>query len=517
MSNELIINSRPYETRVALVDNGTVVELYIERKTGQALRGNIYRGKVVRVLPGMQAAFVDIGIERTGFLCVADVYHNVSGLAHTMRKHYMEPETASIEAPESLQPDRINHIPFQIEELLHPNQDILVQVAKEPLGKKGARLTSHISIPGRNLVLMPYVNHVGVSKKIASVDEKNRLKQIVMEIKPEETGFIVRTVSEGASQDKLKSDMDFLLKLWENIQYQMNNGTGPRLLYKDLSISLKAVRDLFTNEVDRLVIDSKPEYNKIMAFISAFAGRLEHSVELYETPEPVFDFFGIEMDISRAMDDKVWLKSGGYIIIEHNEAITTIDVNTGSYVGKRNRDETFLKTNLEAIKEIAYQLRLRNIGGLIVIDFIDMNKESDRERVFSVLGETLRQDRASANILRMSELGLLEMTRKRTRPNLVKLLSEPCPYCNGRGRINSKQTICYEIFREIEREHAISPGDPSIRVLVNPIIENMLMEEEHESVIFLENRLNMKIIVTSKPDFHLEQYKIEPLVAEKAV
>jgi len=382
MSTELIINARPYETRVALVENGTVAELYIERRTGQELVGNIYRGRVVRVLPGMQAAFVDIGLDRTAFLYVSDVHREFQDIEQMMLQSGTDARDEEDNELEKLPFDSRTYPALPIEDLLQEGQDIMVQIAKEPYGTKGARVTSHISLPGRHLVLMPTLSHIGVSRKIEDRDERERLRNLVQELRPNHMGYIVRTVSEGATKEKLKAEMDFLLKLWQTIRVRMEKLSHPGLLHKDLAISLRAVRDLFTKEVDKLVIDSLEEYENIMEFINTFAPRLKYSVELYEGQEPIFDAYGIEMEISRALENKIWLKSGGYIIIELTEALTAIDVNTGSYVGKRNLEETILKTNLEAVKEIAYQLRFRNIGGLIVIDFIDMEKKANRERVF---------------------------------------------------------------------------------------------------------------------------------------
>ena len=508
MSNKLIINARSYETRVALVENGIVAELHIERKIGQELMGNIYRGRVVRVLPGMQAAFVDIGIARTAFLFVSDVYNDFSSFEQMMLGNQTAIQDSDFTASEASQPGQLRDISFQIDDLLHEGQDIMVQVAKEPIGNKGARVTSHISLPGRHLVLMPTVNHIGISRRIEDKEEKERLKQIILEIRPGDLGFIARTVSEGASKEKLKYEMDFLLKLWSDIQEKMEKGAAPVLLCKELSIPLRAVRDLFTREVDRLVIDSIEDYEKIMGFIGTFAPRLKYSVELYEGSEPIFDEFGIEMEISRALGNKIWLKSGGYIVIETAEALTPIDVNTGSYVGKRNLEETILKTNLEAAKEIAYQLRFRNIGGLIVIDFIDMEKKTNRERVFLALKQALSKDRAKTNILPMSDLGLIEMTRKRTRANLNSLLTEPCSYCDGSGLLKSRQTICYELLRDLERECNTSGEGGQVFVMVNPEIDSVLREEEQESVIAVQKRTEKRIIIIAKKHFHLEQYEI---------
>lgn len=510
MASELIVNTRPHETRVALVENGVVVELHIERKTGQELMGNIYRGRVVRVLPGMQAAFVDIGLDRSAFLYVTEVHQDFLDLEQMMLRsgtNNTEEEPAEEEPGEVLHTSR-PPIPFNIEDLLHEGQDIMVQIAKEPIGTKGARLTSHISLPGRHLVLMPNVDHVGVSRRIEDPVERERLRSLAQDMRPPRTGLIVRTASEGADKGKLKSEMDFLLKLWASIQERMTRGSGPGLLYKDVGICLRSVRDLFTREVDRLVIDSRDEYNHVMEFIETFAPSLKYSVELYEGEDPIFDFYGIEMEISRALEKKIWLKSGGYIVIELTEALTAIDVNTGSYVGTRNLEETILKTNLEAVKEIAYQLRLRNLGGLIVIDFIDMEKKVNRERVFTALREALSKDKAKTHILKMSELGLIEMTRKRTRENLNRVLSEPCFYCEGRGSLKSRKTICYEVLRDIEREACTQANLEEIVVNVHPEIAHVLKEEEQESIMDLQRRINRRITISEKEGLHMEQYEI---------
>ncbi len=506
MANELIINARPHETRVALVQNGVVVELHIERKTGQELIGNIYRGRVVRVLPGMQAAFVDIGLERSAFLYVTDVHQEFMDLEQMMLRSSVGQEEAMPDNAEESMPSL--GIPLNIEDLLHEGQDIMVQISKEPIGTKGARLTSHISLPGRHLVLMPSVNHIGISRRIEDPLERERLRNIIQELRPGTLGFIVRTASEGVDRSKLRSEMDFLQKLWASIQEKKTRASGTGLLHKDLTISLRSVRDLFTREVDRLVIDSKEEYTHIMEFIETFVPSLKYSLELYEGPDPIFDFYGIEMEISRALEKKIWLKSGGYIVIELTEALTAIDVNTGSYVGARNLEETILKTNLEAVREIAYQLRLRNLGGLIVIDFIDMEKKSNRERVFTALKEALSKDKAKTHILRMSELGLIEMTRKRTRENLNRLLTEPCFYCDGRGSLKSKKSICYEIFRDLERETGAPMENSNICVHVNTEIARVLKEEEQQSIMDLERRINRRIIILAEESLHLEEYEV---------
>ena len=505
MTNELVINARPHETRVALVENGVVVELYINRGSEQELMGNIYLGRVVRVLPGMQAAFVDIGIDKPAFLYVADVYNDARHWEQVMLQEGDEDNNSENESP--LRMRQLKNFDINIEGLLQEGQDIMVQVSKEPIGTKGARITSYITLAGRHLVFMPTIDHIGVSRKIEGEKERTRLRKIIQELRPSGEGFIVRTVSERAPKDKLKSEMEFLNRLWKTIQKRQETSSTPNLLHKELTITLRAVRDLFTKEIDRLVIDSREEYQAIMEFIENFVPSLKYSVELYEGREPLFDAYGIEMEISRALDKKIWLKSGGYIVIESTEALATIDVNTGSYVGKRNLEETIVKTNLEALKEIAYQIRFRNIGGLIVIDFIDMDRESDREKVFLTLKEALEKDRAKTTVLKMSELGLIEMSRKRTRENINLFLTEACFYCDGRGRLKSSTTICYDIFRDLERE-TVSDEGGKVYLLVNPEIERVLKEEERYSVMELEKKINRRIIIIAKEDFHFEQYEI---------
>ena len=505
MTNELVINARPHETRVALVENGILVELHVKRGSEQELVGNIYLGKVLRVLPGMQAAFINIGIDKPAFLYVTDVYNDLRHWEQIMLQE--EDEENNLETDIHSRMHFIKESDINIEGLLQEGQNILVQVSKEPLGTKGARATSHISLPGRHLVYMPTVDHIGISRRIEDEKERIRLKKLMQKLRSPGAGFIVRTASERAPKEKLKIEMEFLTKLWGNIQKKRETSSAPSLLHKELTITLRAVRDLFTKEIDRLLIDSKEEYQLILEFIETFAPNLRYSIELYEGREPIFDAYGIDMEINRALDKKIWLKSGGYIVIESTEALTSIDVNTGSYVGKRNLEETIVKTNLEAVKEIAYQLRLRNIGGLIVIDFIDMDREANRERVFMTLKEALEKDRARTTVLEMSELGLIEMTRKRTKEDINLFLTEPCLYCEGRGRLKSPATICYDIFRDLEREWVLGE-EGKVYVLVHPEIEKVLKEEERYSVMELENKINRRITIIPKNDFHLEQYEI---------
>ena len=504
MSSEILINVNSGETRVALLENGVLVELYIERKSDQGITGNIYTGRVVRVLPGMQAAFVDIGLEKAAFLYVSDVHQDFEDLEQLMRSREEESNgLAASEEEEVLNLDT----PFHIEDLLHEGQEVLVQVSKEPLGTKGARITSHISLPGRHLVLMPMVDHIGISRRIENETERKRLRDIIQKIKPAGCGLIVRTASEGKGEAEILQDLDFLMKMWANIQKRKATSPVPGLVHKDLDITLRAIRDLFTQDVERVLVDSAEEYRKIVDFCEYFMPQIRSSVEEYEKEEPLFDYYGIEMEVSRALGRKVWLKSGGYIVIEMTEALTVIDVNTGRYVGKRNLEDTILKTNLEAVREIAYQLRLRNIGGIIIIDFIDMEKESSRDKVFQALTEALKKDKSKTNILKISELGLVEMTRKRTRESLGRILSERCFYCEGRGFLKSRSTVCQEILREVQRDIRDLRGD-NILVDVNPNVANLLFDEARSEVEKIERRFGKRIVISARNDYHLEQFRI---------
>ena len=493
MANELIINATPQETRVALLEDRVLAEIYIERTKDRGIVGNIYKGKVVKVLPGMQAAFVDVGLEKAAFLYVSDVYGRV--------EDYEEIGFQGEEMPTVVNPT------LPIEELLSEGQEILVQVSKEPLGTKGTRITSHISLPGRYLVFMPTVDHVGISRRIKDEKERRRLRETVLGMKPPASGFIVRTASEGAAPEEIRNDMEFLLRLWADVQKKRENSSAPSLIHNDLTMVLRVIRDILSSQVNRIIIDSKEEYDNIISFITSYMPKEKYEITLYEKKEPLFDAYGIEMEIDKILGRKVWLKSGGYIVIDISEALVAIDVNTGRYVGKRNLDDTILKTNLEAAKEIAYQLRLRNIGGIIIIDFIDMEREGDREKVYQALGEAIKKDRQKTNIFKISELGLVEMTRKRTRENMTRILGETCPYCEGSGLIKSKTTICYDIFRQIERS-ASELGGHNIVVEVNPEIAGLLYEEERGGVEELERKLRKKIVVKVKAGFHQEQFNI---------
>lgn len=505
MPIEIIINAAKEETRVALLENKILTELFIDRKKDHGIVGNIYKGRVVKVLPGMQSAFVDIGLERAAFLHVADVANQAEDPSELMEVEVEE--KINIEPPSQRRGKGAAH---SIEELLQEGLEIVVQVSKEPRGTKGSRVTTYLSLPGRYLVYMPTVNHVGVSRRIEREEERSRLKDLVMKMRKHGAGYIIRTVSEGLAEDEFRSDMEFLERLWKNVLAKKESVNAPALLHTDLDLAFRVVRDLFTSRVDRLVIDSKTEYGRIKEFVETYVPSLGERVKLYEEEEPLFDAFGIEIEISKALGKKVWLKSGGYIVIDHTEALTVIDVNTGRYVGKRDLEETILKTNLEAVKEIAYQLRLRNIGGIIIIDFIDMEKEKNRDKVFNSLREALSGDRARTHILRISELGLIEMSRERVREDLLRTLCEPCPYCEGQGYTKSPTTVCYEIFREIRRL-GLSPQEKKLIIGVHPNVANLLYDEERQGVEELERQFHKKIVIKADQNLHLEQYDIVAL------
>lgn len=506
MSTEILINSRRYEVRIAIVENGTLSEFHLQRPTEKGLIGNIYKGKVVRVLPGMQAAFVNIGLERTGFLYVDDVYLSQNELDQAILNR--EQEGADISFSTILPEKDLRRTQgLNIEDLLKEGQDILVQVSKDPIGTKGARLTCHITLPGRNLVFIPLTEHIGISRKIEDEEVRLHLKTQIENLRPEGTGFIVRTVAEFASNEELEADMEFLLLLWDEIQDIATNSAVPSLVYEDLDITFRSVRDLFTHDVDNLIIDDQDGYTKLHDFVKNFAPQLTNKISLYEDDTPLFEAHGIDTEISRATEKKVWLRSGGYIIIESTEALSVIDVNTGRFVGKNNLNETIFKTNMEAAEEIAYQLRLRNIGGIIIIDFIDMENEIHREELFTFFKEKVKNDKSRINILKLSEFGLVQMTRKRNSENLTQMMCEPCHYCAGEGILKSRRTICYDIFRKIHR-NAGRTGGFSITLRVHPRIADMLNKEEKSTLSQLENDTQKKLIVVPVKDLHIEKYDI---------
>jgi ribonuclease G len=662
MSSILVINAAGRETRVALVENGDIAEFYLERKKDRGIVGNIYKGRVVRVLPGMQAAFLDIGLDKAAFLYVSDVVYDPdfarsqfeltegehdeevpdvpegSELAGDRAEHLGEPtlvgpagdlngeaaasgvepiqaaadedadevgpaeemwevalpptetpspspepaedraglaadapasgtdeppfaaaepppsdggsETASVSEP-AAQPATAALPPpaevgerrarrdergrsrgdpargrnrerderareeekartrksAHIEDLLKVGQEVVVQISKDPIGTKGARLTSHISIPGRHLVFMPTVDHVGISRRIANEKERRRLREIVDRLRPPGTGFIVRTVAENVPQAKLESDIRFLIEIWNQVVRRNERRSGPGLMHPDLDLILRATRDLFAQDVEQLVVDDREEYQRIVSFVTAQDPELSSRVVLHDTEEPVFDAYGIEQELQRAAQRKVWLKSGGYLIFDQAEALTAIDVNSGRYVGKKSLEETITKINIEAAREIVYQLRLRNIGGIIICDFIDMEKPQNRDKVFKTLQEALGRDKAKTNVLRISELGLVEMTRKRVRESLGRILHEDCGYCAGQGFVKTVTTVVYDIFREIRRE-APNLRDPTLVVNCNAEVARVLQGEERDELRHLMDRFNKSIQVRPQGAYHREQFDL---------
>jgi ribonuclease G len=505
MYKQLVINDLEHETRVALVEDGTIAELFIERKDESDIASNIYKGKVKRVLPGMQAAFIDIGLEQAAFIYVDDL---VCSRSKEYENLFIDDNDVTREEDDT--DHKIEEIQqvkneIKIEDLIVEGQEIMVQVAKAPIGTKGARATGYISIPGRFLVLMPEVEHIGVSRRIEDEAERKRLRKLLMEIKSDNFGYIVRTAAESIQKEKLVSEMAFLNNIWKNIQKRYQKATPSRLIHQELTVSLRAVRDLLTHEVEKLIIDSKSGYDTIISFLDNFMPGMKSYVEFYDGFEPIFDAYNLEGDISRALRRKVWLKSGGYIVIEQTEALSAIDVNTGRFVGKHNLEETILKTNLEAVKEIAYQIRLRDLGGIIIIDFIDMEKKINQEKVYKALLEALKKDRSKTHILPMSELGLIQMTRKRIKKPLTRFLCEPCFYCDGEGYLISKRTICYNIYREILRG-AQDMGGSTCTLRVNPEIAELLLGEENRIIVSLEKKIKRQIVIFPNKQFHMEQF-----------
>ncbi len=499
--NSILVNVTGQETRLALLENGQVVEVYVERRKYASLAGNIYKGKVIRILPGMRSAFVDIGLEKAAFLYVADIRADI------MEDYALMFEDENFSGLDFLHGKGRHEL--LIDELLHEGQEILVQVSKNPIGGKGARVTSYITLPGRYLVLMPNIEHVGISRRISDEQERVRLKDIVDEIRPMGFGLIVRTASEGARRDELQKDLEFLMRLWGSILKKNEKSGAPALIYNDLDLVLRSVRDLMGSGADEMILDSQHKYMEVKNFVQNYFPKLLDKISLYDGDEPLFESYGIEADISRALGRKVWLKSGGYIVVDQTEAMSVIDVNTGKYVGKQDLEDTILRTNLEAVKEIAYQIRLRNLGGIIIVDFIDMEKLENRQKVFCALQEAMKKDRTRSTISQITELGLIQMTRKRVRESLLRTLLEPCPYCEGRGTIKSVTTLCYEIFRKTER--LARHGSKHVVITAHPSVAEILMDEERQWLEEIENTYGMKVTINENPALHQENYEITAL------
>jgi ribonuclease G len=502
MGQEIAISVTREETRVAVLENGVMTDLYVDRAKQRDFVGNIYLGRVVKVLPGMQAAFIDIGMEKAAFMHVSDL--SLEAEAGDTLMDSEEDEHGS----EMPKPSRQSVPPIEV--LLKEGQELMVQIAKGPIGTKGPRVTTYVSLPGRYLVFMPNVDHVGVSRRISNEEERARLKELVKRIRRPGHGYIVRTVSEGVKEEDLRADAEFLEALWEGVLNKRAQSAAPSLLHADLSLSMRVVRDLFSKNVERLLIDSKEEYEAIKEFVARVLPDQVSRIHYYNREESLFDHLGIEMEIARALSRKVWLKSGGYIVVDHTEAMTVIDVNTGRFVGKDDQEETILKNNLEAAKEIAYQIRLRGIGGIIIVDFIDMEREQNREKVYQALVEAMAGDRARTRISRISDLGLIEISRERVREDLLRTLSEPCRYCEGRGYMKSPTTVAYEIFRELRRLKRLG-DEQTIVVGVHPSVAELLEGEEYEGLAALERERGIKLVIKADPLLHQEQYDIVAL------
>ena len=500
MKQEIFINSTPQENRIAIVEDGILADFLIERKEEMGIAGNIYKGKVARVLPGMQAAFIEIGMEKAGFLHASD-FSSIPDDDQLISEAGDE-----VEFEEAPKPPPHRRLP--LEKQISRNQEILVQVAKDPLGTKGARVTSHVSLPGRYMVFMPGTKHIGISRRIESDEERKRLKEIAQSLGTRDGGFILRTACEGISKREIQRDLAFLARLWKGIQKKAATAPAPSLIHQDLDLITRTLRDFFTTDTEQVVIDSAKDHRRILDFVGHFMPRLSAKIASYSEHEPLFDHHGIEEKIEKALDRRVWLRSGGYLIIERTEALTAVDVNTGRFVGKRNQEETIFKTNLEATQEVVRQLRLRNAGGIIIIDFIDMEKEGNRKKVYEALKEALKKDKARTNILKISELGLVEMTRQRTRESLENQLLSPCPHCEGRGRIKSSVTIAYEVLRAIKKQYMGSENGKNIVVRLHPDVANFLYDEKNNSLENLEREIDHRIIIKASQELRHEQYEI---------
>ena len=596
MRQKIIINSTPYESRVALLENETLVEIHIERTQQRSIAGNIYIGRVTRVLPGMQAAFIDLGLEKAGFIHASDLFGGPlpAGYAEDVIDELADPddqedldalddpddlnETDDIALSDSadehderdehdelieydeldildeadaadgfdgLQPEeddedepvetadpadpepaarpaarsfsngrgryrRSSGPMLPLEEKIKKNQEILVQIAKESLGTKGPRLTSHISLPGRHLVYTPTASHIGVSRRIADPKERRRLRETVASMKAE-GGFIVRTACEGLPKKEIQDDMKFLLKLWSRLSRKREENSAPALLHADMDVILRIIRDLLTSDVDEIVVDNAQDYERLKAFATDFMPRSTTRMKLHDQLEPIFDHYNIESQISKALERRVYLKSGGHIVVDQTEALTAIDVNTGRFVGKHDQEETMLRTNLEATKVVVEQLRLRNLGGLIIIDFIDMERAANRNKVTETMRAALRKDKTRSNMRKISELGLVQMTRKRTRENLKHQLCNPCSYCAGNGVLRSAQTIAYTILRQLPKVARLHATAATLMIKAHPEVITFLYDEESDQIDSHERDLRKHFFLRATPGMHVEDFDISPV------
>lgn len=506
MKREIIVNSSMVETRVAVLEDGQLAELMIGDVRVEGLAGNIYKGRVLKILPGMQAAFVDVGLNKDAFLYVRDIYEDLEDLERFFAMgEEVEGEERLPPTPPPKRPPRQGQP--SIEELLKEGQEVLVQVAREPLGTKGARITSHITLPGRFLVFMPTEHHIGISRKIENEGERARLRKIVQELTKGTEGVIVRTAGIGKKRDEIAADLAFLRSLWRQIRAKAETVTAPALVQRDLDLVFRIFRDLFTREVTRLVVDSEEEYERCVEFVESLFPDLRSHLFLYTEDEPIFRSFGVEREIEKALRPKVWLKSGGYVVIEETEALVSIDINTGRYVGKHDFEETVFRTNLEAAREIARQVRLRDLGGIVIIDFIDMARQEHRDRVFAELKEHLKADRAPTNVALLSELGLVEMTRKRVKQGLIRSLSVSCPNCGGTGLLRAIPSLAHQILRDAEWR-MVKRKPAHINIRANPEVIAWVRAEEGEAVEALQRKYGSEIALTPEAGWTAQKYQI---------
>ena len=505
MPKEILISDDEYETRCAIIEDGDLSEIYVERKNNEHTIGNIYKGRVENVLPGMQSAFVEIGLEKHAFLHISDINYDVEDVEDEIDRDLTKLNLGSGKPT----PRKGSKAPrYSISELVHKKQELLVQVVKESLGTKGPRVTSCISLPGRYVVYLPTSSNIGVSRRIESAAERQRLRDISQKLRSGvEGGFIVRTAAEGKSEEEFSTEIRYLVDLWKDIRERGEKMSVRSLVREDLGFVGRIVRDYFTNDVTKLIFDSKELYKETTQYLTSGLPELGSRVKLYDKSTPLFEAHGVEKELRKALSEKIWLKCGGHIVIQQTEAMVSIDVNTGRFVGKADPDNTILSANLEAVEEIVRQMRLRDLGGIIVVDFIDMDKREHRKMVYKALQEALKRDRSRTNILHVSELGLVEMTRQRTRPSLSSLLTESCPYCEGQGRILSLDTITISVLRSIKKAH-LKSRKKKLRVVANELIASRLLDEDFNKVGQLERSMNLKIKIEENADLHLEDYQI---------
>jgi ribonuclease G len=522
MAKQLFINQTLNECRAALVENGEILDFLMDRGTDEKPDhpsvGNIYKGKVLRVLPGMQSAFVDIGYEKAAFLYVDDAYiptlDEQREIAERTRQEMEKQQRAGEVIPDELSTlsDNLNmrfRPEVSIEDFLNEGDEIVVQVAKEPISTKGPRVTCHVTLAGRHVVYMPFIEHTGVSRRIENEGERDRLKEILETIRPDGRGIIARTVAEGQSYKTLKGDYNMLVRIWKDLEGQTSGLKAPSLCHKDLIFIQRVMRDIIDEDVDQIYVDDRENLKEVEKFCTKFLPALKGKAIFYEDEIPLFEKHSLDIEIERGLSNKVFLRSGGSLNIDQTEALVSVDVNTGKFVGRKTLEETILRTNLEAVREIAYQLRLRNCGGIIIIDFIDMEKLEHREQVYNLLMEALKKDRAKTNVLPISGLGLVEMTRKRTRDTLTRVMCKGCPYCEGTGRVKTTLTVCYELVRELIKILKRSQSK-KIQIYAHPEVTARLVGEDLDMIDTLEEQFGRSLMIRSENNYHIEQYEIFP-------